>query len=54
MIILREGTDYGLTERSFESKMAELTSRLKKGEVVLTYDAKLDSFNIVSSDELSR
>ncbi|MDF1761052.1 MAG: YheU family protein [Coxiellaceae bacterium] len=36
-IVLREGTDYGLHERSFDSKKQQLKSRLEAGNAVIVY-----------------
>lgn len=49
-VVLREGTDYGLNERSFDSKVKALMETLKRGDAILTYDATLDSFNVVTKD----
>ena len=49
-VVLREGTDYGLNERSFDSKVKALMETLKRGDAILTYDANLDSFNVVTKD----
>ena len=49
-VVLREGTDYGLNERSFDSKVKVLMETLKRGDAILTYDATLDSFNVVTKD----
>ena len=37
-IVLREGTDYGERERSFESKVEELLGRLRRGEARILFD----------------
>lgn len=50
-IVLREGTDYGLQERSFDSKVQALVQKLKRGDAILTYDPTLDSFNVVAKEE---
>ena len=49
-VVLREGTDYGLNERSFDSKVNALMETLKRGDAILTYDPTLDSFNVVTQD----
>ena len=49
-VVLREGTDYGLNERSFDSKVRALMERLRRGDAILTYDPTLDSFNVVTKD----
>ena len=49
-VVLREGTDYGLNERSFESKVKALMEMLRRGDTILTYDPTLDSFNVVPKE----
>ena len=45
--ILREGTDYGLEELSFEVKLKRLLALIRHGEVIVTFDSTTESFNIV-------
>lgn len=37
-VVLREGTDYGERERSFDSKVEELLARLRRGEARIVFD----------------
>lgn len=48
--VTREGTDYGATERSFESKVAEVMGQLEQGRAFVTYDEASDSCSIVAKD----
>ncbi len=45
--ILREGTDYGLEELSLDVKLKRLLGLIQQGEVMITFDASTESFNIV-------
>ena len=44
--VLREGTDYGEVEASFEDKVEQVLAALKQGDVVLVYSELHDSVNI--------
>ena len=45
--VTREGTDYGLVERSFEVKVQALLRQIARGEAVIVYDGASDSTHIV-------
>ena len=45
--VSREGTDYGLRERSFESKVEDVRRQLDSGEVRIVFDLVEESANIV-------
>ena len=45
--VLREGTDYGAQERSFESKVADVKRQLECGEAQIVFDPETESVNIV-------
>ena len=47
----REGTDYGLRERTFEQKVADVMRQLENGEAAIVFDAADESINIVASAE---
>lgn len=49
--VLREGTDYGEIEASFEDKVEQVLQSLKSGEAVLVYSELHDSVNIRPRDE---
>ena len=44
--VLREGTDYGDHEFSLEQKVTQVLLQLKRGEVVVVFDPKEESFDI--------
>ena len=45
--ISREGTDYGHTDYSFDQKVEQVISQLKKGEVKLFFDSDSESCNLM-------
>lgn len=51
--VLREGTDYGHQDYSLEQKVAAVRRQLQRGEVVLTWDAELETCNLVSRQQLA-
>lgn len=52
--VLREGTDYGNREFSLEEKRAAVIKQLKQNKVLILYDSKSDSCNIVTREEYNR
>jgi uncharacterized protein len=46
--VLREGTDYGEQEVSFETKIARVIQQLKSGEARILFDPESESVTIVS------
>ena len=45
--ISREGTDYGHQEFSLDDKIAAVMRQLKTREIILTFDAEIESCNLV-------
>ena len=45
--VLREGTDYGARDASFDSKVADVMHQLERREAVIVYDPGSDSVDIV-------
>jgi uncharacterized protein YheU (UPF0270 family) len=45
--VLREGTDYGEKEVSFETKVARVIQQLKSGEARILFDPESESVTIV-------
>ena len=45
--VSREGTDYGLRERTFEGKVRDVERQLESGEARIVYDLLEDRANIV-------
>ena len=44
--VTREGTDYGLSERSLEEKVADVQKQIEKGEAVIEFDSGTGSTHI--------
>lgn len=51
--VLREGTDYGHQDFTMADKIAMVRRQLKRGEACLTWDAELESCNIVSASKVA-
>lgn len=49
--VLREGTDYGDTEVSTESKVSQVKAQLKSGEALIVFSELHESVNIVSKQQ---
>ncbi|MRJ44635.1 YheU family protein [Idiomarina loihiensis] len=52
-IVLREGTDYGSQELSFETKVEQLKQRLKSGEAIIVYSELHESVDVVNKDSVT-
>lgn len=50
----REGTDYGLVERDFAGKVAEVLAQVKRRQVVICYDPRSETCNLLSREALQR
>ena len=50
--VLREGTDYGHHDFSIADKIAAVKRQLARGEACLTWDAELESCNIVPASQV--
>lgn len=49
--VLREGTDYGEQEQSFEQKVEQVKLQLLNGQAVLVYSELHESVDIQSADQ---
>ncbi len=49
--VTRNGTDYGNTEASLETKTDQIMRQLKRGEVVIAYNHDENSCNIITREE---
>lgn len=49
-VVLREGTDYGEREFSFEEKVAHLLAQLERGDAQIVFDPESESVDIVASE----
>jgi uncharacterized protein len=50
--VTRDGTDYSESEIPLETKVYMIMNQLHSGEVVITFDQKTASCNIVSKDAI--
>ena len=50
--VTRDGTDYGDTEASTETKTAQVRRRLERGEAVIVWNEDQEQCQIVARDEL--
>ncbi len=50
--VTREGTEYGFTEVPLETKVAQIQKQLERKEVVVLFDAKAQTVNLVRADDL--
>lgn len=46
--VTRDGTDYGLVERTLDEKVAIVMRQLERGEAAIEVDAKHETIDIVS------
>ncbi|GAA5316504.1 MAG: YheU family protein [Candidatus Pelagadaptatus aseana] len=46
--ITREGTDYGLQEISLTDKVAQVLTQIKQGDVVIVFDAGMESVSLMT------
>jgi len=47
----RDGTDYGLVERSLQDKVASLRARLQDKSLVLLYDSASEQWDLLPRDQ---
>ena len=52
--ILREGTDYGLVEKTHEAKVQRLFELVTSGQAHIVFDIKNETFNFVTHDAWTR
>ncbi|AKF03456.1 YheU family protein [Sandaracinus amylolyticus] len=50
--VTREGTEYGERDVDLETKVAQVKQQLERGEVVVLFDAKAQSVNLVRARDL--
>ncbi len=48
--VTREGTDYGNTEATLESKIEHVMRQLKNGDIMVVYNADEDQCNIITKE----
>ncbi|HEX4923208.1 MAG TPA: YheU family protein [Bdellovibrionales bacterium] len=52
--ISREGTDYGVHEVSYETKVAQVRRQIEKGEVKIVYEPASETVTLVTRQEWQR
>ncbi len=52
--ILREGTDYGLHEASYELKSQQVLRQLQRGDIKIVFDLNSESLTMLSRDEFRK
>lgn len=52
--VLREGTDYGEREFTFEQKVAQVMRQLENGEARVVFDPRTETVHIVAAVKLAR
>jgi uncharacterized protein len=50
--VTRDGTDYGVLERTLESKVAEVLGQLERGEVRVVFDPESETTTLVDRGSL--
>ncbi len=50
--ITRDGTDYGLLEKTLAEKKSAVLRQLQRGEVVIAFDSESETCNIISKDDV--
>ena len=52
--ILREGTDYGVSEISMDSKIAQVRRQLDHGDVLITFDPVTENCTLLTRHQFAR
>ncbi len=48
--VTRDGTDYGQIETTLETKISQILKQLESGRVVIVFDPKTQTCNILKND----
>lgn len=51
--VLREGTDYGAEEKSFDEKKTDVLNQIKSGSIVIVFSELHESINLMPADTFS-
>jgi uncharacterized protein YheU (UPF0270 family) len=49
--ILREGTDYGAVEVSYEKKQQQIRKQISRGEIKIVFDASTESVSLLTATD---
>lgn len=52
--ILREGTDYGAVEASYDTKAAQILRQIKRGEIRLIFDQESETVSLLREADFQR
>jgi len=52
--VTRDGTDYGLVEKTLDQKVAALLQQLDQGQAKIFFDTETETINIVPTSEMKR
>lgn len=52
--IMREGTDYGAAEVSFEKKFEQIYRQIEKGDIKIVFDQATESVNLLTKRDFQR
>ena len=52
--ILREGTDYGIVEVSFEKKSEQIRKQIQKGDIKIVFDQTSETVSLLTSTDFRR
>jgi uncharacterized protein YheU (UPF0270 family) len=52
--ILREGTDYGPVEITYESKAQQIHRQIEKGEIKIVFDQSTDTVSLLTAHDVAR
>ena len=50
--VTRDGTDYGLQEASLAQKIADVEGQIVSGQVVIVYDERSESCQVLTREQL--
>jgi uncharacterized protein YheU (UPF0270 family) len=52
--ILREGTDYGAAEVTYEKKAAQILRQIQTGEIKIVFDGESETVSLITAGDLRR
>jgi uncharacterized protein YheU (UPF0270 family) len=52
--IQREGTDYGVTEASYETKSSQIRKQIARGDIKIVFDKVSESVSLLTARDFNR
>jgi len=52
--INREGTDYGVSEVSLETKIQQVRKQISRGDIVITFDHTTETCNLLTKHQFQK